>query len=169
MRKKKKSVREYYPSAGPLPLRFADRYANHMLVFSDASLKKHGGLASIIFQTTESSPHISTRTVEPSGSNRLELAALLFAWDHSMDVEAEAKRALFSDNQDAITRLKQAQMHGTHQDVELHLLLEQQKHRLTFDNIEFCWIKGHGCCRGNLLADQNARHAADGNPPPRQP
>lgn len=164
MKKKKKTVHVVYPSAGPLPTRIAEKYPDHMLIFSDASMKKFGGLACVIFLTAESTPLISTRTVEPSGSNNLELAALLFAWNQSMHFQTEAKRALFSDNQDAITRLNLASSKGLDQDADLRQLIEQQEHKLAFDNIEFCWVKGHGNCRGNLLADLNASQAADNHP-----
>jgi ribonuclease HI len=144
MRKKRKPARVIYPSAGPLPDKLAASYEEYTLVFSDASLKKYGGLAAIIFPDAKSPPIILSKTMPPCGSNELELQAALFALGEAKRMLPENRLALFSDNQDAIAFLKNKWPPTTEEHPPL----------------KFCWIKGHGSCRGNILADEHARQAA---------
>jgi hypothetical protein len=76
---KKKLVRVIHQSVGPLPLRLAAQYASHLLVFSDASQKRHGGLAVVLFDSPDSEARVVTQTVPIIGSNELELQAAVFA------------------------------------------------------------------------------------------
>ena len=68
--------------------------------------------------------------------------------------------ALFSDNQDAVGRLNRAREQGLSQDPALARML----HALGLADFpataSIRWIKGHGTCRGNTLADQHAAAAA---------
>lgn len=159
MRKKKKTLRVTYPSAGPLPARIATLFADCILVFSDASLKRMGGLSAVFFQTPDSSPQVCTRSVMATGSNELELQALVFAVQKSECLFAGSKRAFFSDNQDAVIRLKELQKSCNI--TEFQPLFGQSAPNLDPQEINFHWIKGHGTCRGNLIADEHARLAAE--------
>lgn len=159
MRKKKKPLRVTYPSAGPLPKRIAALFEDAILVFSDASLKKTGGLSAVFFQNQESPPQIFTRSVTATGSNELELQALIFAVQQSERLFAGSKRAFFSDNQDAVTRFKQLQ-NGI-DNAELNQMFGHTSPILNAQEITFHWIKGHGTCRGNLIADEHARLTAE--------
>jgi len=159
MRKKKKPLRVIYPSTGPLPARTAALFDDFILVFSDASLKKTGGLSAVFFQNHESSPQIFTRSVTATGSNELELEALVFALQQSERLFAGCKRAFFSDNQDAVERIKQVQ-NGI-ENTKLKQMFGQNIPDLNPQEITFHWIKAHGTCRGNLIADEHARLAAD--------
>ena len=160
MRKKKKIVRVIHPSTGPLPDRIKDKYAQHILIFSDASLKTHGGLSAVIFPTPESSPLVFTRSIAGTTSNALELLALAFALEQSENLFPGQKRAFFSDNQDTISRFQTIQS-GNRQDFQLTEFSGKYPPNLMKENIEFCWVKGHGKCRGNLIADYHARLAAE--------
>jgi len=159
-RRKKKIVRIIHQSVGPLPLRLAAQYADHLLVFSDASQKRHGGLAAVLFATPDSEPLVSTRTVPIMGSNELELQAALFALGQAGQHFPGRRLALFSDNQDAVIRLLRTQEKGSAQDPELLQMLTEHGIADTLDNATICWIKGHSTCRGNTLADQHAAEAA---------
>ncbi len=159
-RRKKKTVRIIYPSAGPLPLRLAARYAGVLLVFSDASAKRHGGLAAVLFDTAESEAVISTQTVPIVGSNELELQAALFALTQAEQHFPGRPLALFSDNQDAVIRLTRTQEKGSTQDPELSQMLSERGIALLLDHATIYWIKGHSSCRGNMLADLHAAEAA---------
>jgi ribonuclease HI len=95
-----------------------------------------------------------------TGSNELELQAALFAL-------AEAERhfpgrplALFSDNHDAVLRLNRGKTEGLAQDPALRRQLEESGTADTLSKATICWIKGHGSCRGNILADLRAAEAA---------
>lgn len=159
MRKKKKPLRVIYPSAGPLPARIAALFDDKVLVFSDASLKKMGGLSAVFFQNHESSPQIFTRSVTATGSNELELQALVFAVQQSERLFSGSKRAFFSDNQDAVERIKQ--MQNGIEVTQLKQMFGQISPNLNPQEITFHWIKAHGTCRGNLIADEQARLAAE--------
>lgn len=164
-RRKKKIDRPVHLSAGPLPLRLAGRFADRPLVFSDASLKRHGGLAAVIFADPEAPPQVATQTVPAAGSNALELQALLFALATARrQLPAGSPLALFSDNQDAVIRLTRACCDGLAQDAELAEMLGEGLGEADADDalagVEFVWIKGHGSCRGNDLADRHAAGAA---------
>jgi ribonuclease HI len=159
-RRKKKIARVIHPSAGPLPLRLAPLYAGQLLVFSDASLKRHGALAAILFATPDSEALVRTRTVAIIGSNELELQAALFALEQASELYPGRPLALFSDNQDAVSRLNRGKTRGLEQDPELRCMLGQLDLVETLAIAAVCWIKGHSSCRGNILADLHAAEAA---------
>lgn len=159
-RRKKKIVRVIHPSVNPLPLRLAPLYAGHLQVFSDASQKRHGGLAAVLFATPDSDAVIRSRTAPIIGSNELELQATLFALEQARDLFPDRPLALFSDNQDAVLRLNRSKTEGLEQDPVLQQMLGQHELGDTLANASVCWIKGHGSCRGNILADQHAAEAA---------
>jgi ribonuclease HI len=159
-RRKKKTVRIIHPSVSPLPLRLAPLYAGHLQVFSDASQKRHGGLAAILFATPDSEAIARTRTVAITGSNELELQAAFFALEQARLLFPGQPLALFLDNQDAVSRLNRGKTQGLDQDAELLHMLGALDLIETLANASICWIKGHGSCRGNILADQHAAEAA---------
>lgn len=160
-RRKKKIVRVIHPSVSPLPVRLAPLYAGDLQVFSDASQKRHGGLAAILFVTPDSEALVRTRTVAVIGSNELELQAALFALEQARDLFPGRPPALFSDNQDAVLRLNRAKNQGLEQDPALRDMLGALDLAETLDHASICWIKGHGSCRGNILADRHAAEAAN--------
>lgn len=159
-RRKKKIVRVIHPSVSPLPLRLAPLYAGHLQVFSDASQKRHGGLAAVLFEAPDCEAVVRTRTVAIIGSNELELQATLFALEQARDLFPGQPLALFSDNQDAVSRLNRGKTRGLDQDMELRHMLDQLDLVETLANASVCWIKGHSSCRGNILADLHAAEAA---------
>ena len=163
-RRKKKLVRVIHQSVGPLPLRLAAQYASHLLVFSDASQKRHGGLAVVLFDSPVSEARVVTQPVPIIGSNELELQAAVFALGEAQRQFPERRLALFSDNQDAVIRLRQFQGAGTGSDPVLSQMLAVQGIVSNLVNAEICWIKGHATCRGNTLADQHAGQAASEPP-----
>lgn len=159
-RRKKKIAPVIYPSVSPLPLRLAAQYADHVQVFSDASQKRHGGIAAVLFATPDSEAVVRSRSVPIIGSNELELQATLFALEQARDLFSGQPLALFSDNQDAVARLNRSKTGGLDQDPGLRQMLDQFDLVDTLANAAICWIKGHGSCRGNILADQHAAVAA---------
>ncbi|HXE39939.1 MAG TPA: RNase H family protein [Azonexus sp.] len=161
-RRKKKPVRIIHQSAGPLPLRLAARFADQLLVFSDASQKRHGGLAAVLFADPDPDavPLIATQTVAPIGSNELELAAALFGLEQAQHHFPGRALTLFSDNLDTVTRLSRSRSLGLGQDPELAGMLEVREVTATLERSAFCWVQGHASCRGNALADQHAAAAA---------
>jgi hypothetical protein len=70
-KRKKKVVRFIYQSVGPLPLRLAGHYAGLPMVFSDASAKRCGGLAAVLFGDTNAEAIITTQSVPLDASNAL--------------------------------------------------------------------------------------------------
>jgi len=159
-RRKKKIVRPIHPSVGPLSWRLAGYFPGRRLVFSDASLQRHGGLAAVLFADEDSEPLIRTRTVAPVGSNELELLAALFALEEAGRVYPGQAITLFSDNQPAVERLSRAWRQALAADPELLSLLAARGIETAAVAASFCWVPGHGSCRGNLLADLHARAAA---------
>lgn len=159
-RRKKKIVRPIYLSAGALPVRLAERFNGWRLVFTDASELRQGGLAAVLFGDPDSEPVIATRSEPAIGSNELEFRATLFGLELARQHFPGQTVALFSDNQDAIIRLVRAQDQGLAQDAELGALLLANGAIDTLDKASINWIKGHSTCRGNALADQHARMAA---------
>lgn len=166
-RRPKKKDRLLYPSVGPLPAKYAGRFAGHVLVFSDASEKRHGGQAAVIFADPAGEPEISSRTTALIGSNEQELQAALFALQLAGKRFPEARLALFSDNLDAVNRLQRAKMLGLADDGELAQMLAGLAQMLAgldsaplLERAEISWIKAHATCRGNRLADQHAALAA---------
>ncbi len=159
-RRPKKKDRLLYPSVGPLPAKYAGRFAGHVLVFSDASEKRHGGQAAVIFADPAGEPEISSRTTTLIGSNEQELQAALFALQLAGNRFPEARLALFSDNLDAVNRLQRAKMLGLADDGELAQMLAGLDSAPLLERAEISWIKAHATCRGNRLADQHAALAA---------
>lgn len=159
-RRKKKIVRVIHQSAGPLPLRMADRFIGWRLIFSDASRKRHGGLAAVVFTDPASEPLVATRSVALVGSNELEFQAAVFGLEQAHRHFPGAPFALFCDNQDAVLRLGRAKAQGLAQDPELDHMLMALEIPGVLDQASVCWIQGHAGCRGNTLADLHARAAA---------
>jgi len=155
-RRKKKIVRVIYQSIGPLPARLSAQFADYLLVFSDASQKRMGGLAAVIFDDQAGEPLISTRSVPAIGSNELELQAALFALAEARSHFPDRRLALFSDNHDAVTRLSRAASLGLAQDPVLASLCTSN----LLDAASFHWVPGHANCRGNTLADMHAAATA---------
>jgi ribonuclease HI len=160
-RRKKKPVRILYQSHGPLPLRLAGQFEGRLLVFSDASRRRHGGLAAVLFPAAADQPLISTRTVPLAGSNELELQAALFGLATAQAHFPDQPLALFSDNQDAVIRLNQARSRGFVEDTALTGMFEAAGLATTLDQTAICWVKAHASCRGNTLADFHAAAAAN--------
>jgi ribonuclease HI len=159
-KRKKKTIRVIYQSLGPLPIRLADQYAGQALVFSDASAKRHGGLAAVLFSNPEAEAIIATQTVPLDASNSLEFQAALFALSQASLHFSGRPFALFTDNLDAAERLKRAKLLGLAQDAELTRNLSQLGISDVFALATIGWVKGHSSCRGNTLADQYAGEAA---------
>jgi ribonuclease HI len=159
-RRKKKPVRIIHQSVGPLPLRLAARFVDQLLVFSDASQKRHGGLAAVLFADPDAVPLIATRTVEAIGSNELELEAALFGLEQAHHHFPGQALTLFSDNLDTVTRLSRSRSLGLGQDPELAGMLAARDVTSMLERSAFCWVQGHASCRGNALADQHAAAAA---------
>lgn len=159
-RKKKVAPRILYPSLGPLPVKLAGQFAGRLLVFSDASQRRHGGLAAVLFADQAGEPLVSTRTVPLSGSNELELQAALFALAEVERQFPGREASLFSDNQDTVTRLSRAAALGLAQDPVLAALCAELGVAATLARTGIHWIRSHATCRGNLLADQLAAQAA---------
>jgi len=159
-RRKKKIARILYPSVGPLPARLAEQFVGRLLVFSDASQRRHGGLAAVLFADQAGEPLVSTRTVPLIGSNELELQAALFALAEVERQFPGQEASLFSDNQDAVNRLSRAATLGLAQDPALAALCAELGIAATLARAGIHWVRGHATCRGNTLADQHAAAAA---------
>ena len=159
-RRKKKTVRVIYQSLGPLPVRLAEQYAGLPLVFSDASAKRHGGLAAVLFCDPNAEAIITTQTVPLDASNALEFQAALFALAQAWINFPGRPFTLFTDNRDAADRLQRAKVEGVAQDAELAHSLNQRGIADAFAHASISWVKGHASCRGNTLADQHAAEAA---------
>lgn len=161
-KRKKKVARIPHQSSGPLPLRHAGQFPGHLLAFSDASLQRHGGLAAVLFtdEQPETLPRITSRSVDATGSNELELQAALFALQQAALHFPGRPIALFSDNQDAVGRLNRAREQGLSQDPALARMLRALGLADFPATASIRWIKGHGTCRGNTLADRYAAAAA---------
>lgn len=160
-RSKKKRPVVFHLSDGPLPRKNADEYRDLLLVFCDASKKRHGGLAAVFFHEAHPEPDIATCTVATAGSNELELQAVLFGLQLAEQRYPGKPLALFTDNQDAANRLNMKKALGAHHDLPLGLMLQERGIDHALDRSHIRWIKGHRTCRGNALADQYARQAAD--------
>ena len=159
-RRKKKLVPVIHQSVGPLPLRLAAQFVGRLLVFSDASQQRHGGLAAVLFDDQAGEPLVSTRTVPLIGSNELELQAALFALSEAARHFPGRPLSLFSDNQDAVTRLSRATTLGLAQDPVLAALCAESGIVATLADASIGWVRGHAGCRGNTLADLHAALAA---------
>lgn len=159
-KRKAKKPQPVYLSTGPLPQRIAQNHTGRLLIFSDASQLKHGGLSAVLFETSHATPLISTRTVALAGSNELELQAAIFALEYAQQNFPDKPGSLFTDNQDAAKRLNQSKIYGFSDDPMLEQMLCGADLNNVLNNTTIHWIKGHGTCRGNSLADLNARVAA---------
>lgn len=165
-RRKKKVDRIIHLSAGPLPERLLLRFPDLALVFTDASRLRHGGLAAILYRTAEAEPEAFTSSVVPVGSNELELQAAIFGLEQAARLFAGQRFVLFSDNQDAISRLNRCKQQGAALDEQLASLLPGADIDTLLKHATPSWVPGHGSCRGNALADQYARAAAGGEASP---
>lgn len=161
-RRKKKVERVIHLSAGPLPAKIAERHTGCRLVFCDASQGRHGGLAAVLFADADSEPLVATRTVATIGSNELELQAALFGLEQASLHFPGQPVALFSDNQDAVTRLGRAKALGANQDGALVRMFADRDIDALLAHAAVYWVPGHSACRGNALADRQAREAAVG-------
>lgn len=159
-RRKKKTPRLVHQSIGPLPWRLAGQFAGRLLVFSDASQKRQGGIAAVFFAEPDGQPLLSSRSVPLNDSQELELQAALFALQQSGLHFPDQPPTLFSDNQDVVCRLNRAKEQGWLYDPELGRRLAALAIAGVLDSATIRWIKGHGSCRGNTLADQLAGAAA---------
>ena len=159
-RSRKKIAREIPQSEGPLPLKFAAQFDGQLVVFCDASIKAHGGIAVVLFGGPENEPIVVTRTVPSIGSNQMELQAVLFGLLQAEQLFPDRQLALFTDNSDAVIRLTRAKEQGLGQDQTLVQLLPALNIEKSLAQATFRWIKGHSSCRGNTLADKYARNAA---------
>ena len=159
-RRKRKPPAPLPLSIGPLPAKLSEQFAGQRLVFSDASRQHHGGLAAVLFTEGNDASHIATLSVPLAGSNELELRAAVFALQTASIAFAGMPFALFSDNSDAIKRLQRAQGQGSASDAGLSQMFSGADLDTLLGPVSLYWIKGHGRCRGNALADEQARRAA---------
>ena len=167
-RRKKKAPPPIRLSAGPLLDRLSLPFSGQLLVFTDASRQQHGGLAAVLYAPTEDQPRIATRSVPAIGSNELELQAAVFGLEQAAHHFPGTRAALFSDNQDAVNRLRRAKTTGSRQDPALCTSFPQHDLDSLLANISLNWIPGHARCRGNAVADEQARSAASGETAPRE-
>ena len=163
-RRNRKPTAPIHLSAGPLPDRLMADFAGCRLLFTDASRLRHGGLSVVLYADTASEPAVFTRSVALDGSNQLEMQAAVFGLEQASRLYPGQSLALFSDNRDALAWLAAIQSSPASGPGEfgaaaglpgsdLHALLA---------HATLHWIKGHGRCRGNALADRHARLAAGG-------
>lgn len=141
-------------SIGPLPRKLEASFLDWPLAFCDASQLTHGGLGVVLFEHGLDPVWTARRSLPPLASNELELHAACFALEVASQFFAGRRFALFSDNQDAIAQLLRWQGPGD-AGAPPQLAAPLQLASLH-------WIKGHGRCRGNALADAAAREAAQG-------
>lgn len=158
-RRRKNTTPVIHLSAGPLPEHKLQEFADLMLVFTDASRLRHGGLAAVIYPAADAEPETFTRTVALTGSNELELAAALFGLELTARHFPGRPFVLFSDNQDAIAWLTRAQAGESQQTNTQTGTPPELAAWLAPGRLQ--WIKGHSRCRGNALADEHARLAAN--------
>jgi prepilin-type processing-associated H-X9-DG protein len=159
-RRKNKAASPLHHLGGPLPARFGDRFAGQLLVFCDASRKRHGGLAAVLFFDGETVSVSASCTVPATGSNELELQANLFGLQQAERHFPGRPLAVFTDNQDAATRLNRASELGLAQDPALATMLHGLDLAGILAHASIHWVKGHSTCRGNVLADELAGAAA---------
>ena len=159
-RRKKKIQPPIFLSTGPLPSRIAGDYADYLLIFSDASLLHQGGMAAVLFETADADPIVATKSVPITGSNELELQAAIFALQQSEQLFPNRQSVLFTDNQDTEKRLNHAKVQSFAGDLALEQMFKAAEINSPLRNNTIKWIKGHGTCRGNNIADRYARIAA---------
>lgn len=165
-RRKTKQAHIIHLSVGPLTERLAPRFAHQALLFTDASRLRHGGLAAVLYRMADAPMQAFTHSVALTGSNELELQAAVFGLQQAFRNIPGIPFGLFSDNQDAISRLSRAKRLGAMQDSELGRRFPEADLDALLLHATPHWVPGHGRCRGNAQADQYARLAAGGEPPP---
>lgn len=162
-RRNRKPAAPIHLSAGPLPERLMTDFAGYRLLFTDASRLRHGGLSVVLYADPASEPAVFTRSVALDGSNKLELQAAVFGLEQASRLYPGQAVALFSDNRDALAWLAGIQSSPPCEPGNIGAAgipgtaLHAQLAHTTLH-----WIKGHGRCRGNALADRHARLAAGG-------
>lgn len=114
----------------------------------------------MIFDDPDAEPVVTGCTVPLIGSNELELQAALFALLQAERFFPGRQLALFTDNQDAASRLNRAKALGMGQDGSLAEILPALDVANSLSRASIRWVKGHSSCRGNTLADRYARDAA---------
>ena len=159
-RRKKQAAPVRHLSTAPLPARLMPGFSDLPLVFTDASRLRHGGLSAVLYADAAGEPLSFARSVPLDGSNELELRAAVFGLEQADRLYPGMAFALFSDNLDAIRRLARAKMLGSALDAELGERFPGQPLDAWLAQANLNWIKGHGACRGNALADAQARAAA---------
>ena len=159
-RRKKQASPVTHLSSGPLPVRLMPGFGDLPLVFTDASRLRHGGLSVVLYADAASEPLAFARCVPLDGSNELELRAAVFGLEQADRLYPGLAFALFSDNIDAIKRLARAKALGSARDAELGERFPGLPLDAWLAQANLNWIKGHGACRGNALADAQARAAA---------
>lgn len=159
-RRKKQAAPVRHLSTAPLPARLMPGFSDLPLVFTDASRLRHGGLSAVLYADAAGEPLSFARSVPLDGSNELELRAAVFGLEQADRLYPGMAFALFSDNLDAIRRLSRAKMLGCALDTELGERFPGQPLDAWLAQANLNWIKGHGTCRGNALADAQARAAA---------
>lgn len=159
-RRKKQAAPVRHLSTAPLPARLMPGFSDLPLVFTDASRLRHGGLSAVLYADAAGEPLTFARSVPLEGSNELELGAAVFGLEQADRLYPGMAFALFSDNLDAIRRLSRAKMLGCALDTELGERFPGQPLDAWLAQANLNWIKGHGTCRGNALADAQARAAA---------
>ena len=114
----------------------------------------------MLYADAASEPLAFARCVPLDGSNELELRAAVFGLEQADRLYPGLAVALFSDNIDAIKRLARAKALGSARDAELGERFPGLPLDAWLAQANLNWIKGHGACRGNALADAQARAAA---------
>lgn len=162
-RRNRKPATPTHLSAGPLPDRLMADFAGCRLLFTDASRLRHGGLSVVLYADTASEPTVFTRSVALDGSNQLEMQAAVFGLEQASRLYPGQALALFSDNRDALAWLAAIQSSPASGPGEWGAArLPETNLRALLAHATLHWIKGHGRCRGNALADRHARLAAGG-------
>lgn len=155
-RKAKKPEQPVRSSTGPLPDKIAGEYPGKLLVFTDASKKNRAAIAAVLFPDQAGEPIIAAQQMPMIGSNELELQAVLYGLFQAQSSFPDRSLALFSDNQDAITRLSRAKALGLEQDPALPGIFPDLEMEQALRLASFRWVKAHHYCRGNRLADECA-------------
>jgi ribonuclease HI len=144
-----------------LPDHLAERFNGRIWLFTDASVKTRGGMAAVLHHPQDAIPIMHGETVARDASHALELKAALFGLEYAQRHYPEEPVVLFSDNRGAIERLARAKHEGLAQDRELQTMVACSGLIGLLPKADFQWIKGHGKCGGNAMADRQARAAAD--------
>jgi ribonuclease HI len=143
-----------------LPNHLVEQFRGRIWLFTDASVRTRGGLAAVLHHPQEAAPRIRSDAVARGPSHALELRAALFGLEHAQRQYPDEPLVLFSDSQGAVERLTRAKQEGLSQDLELESMMKSSGLSELLSRADFQWIKGHGKCGGNAMADQHARAAA---------